>query len=415
MRSGCAGCVQRGRRESAYDAAVDADARRCDAACGLQEPSADVRSVLWSHDNPTAVNGRRDRPAIWIVCFSRHVRGRRSSHHRAWLATAGSVGASQRDAASADFRFRHQRRCAGLDTADVAAISTIEYAGVHAGLRAERIGAECRHDADVAAGGCAGHGPISAVDDSAAARRIACWFACDDGSRVAVCAAQRKLQLQGHVAAWGDGTGRGRTTAGRCGAIDAPHNNAPDRLDRRRPLAAAGGRHGGCHRRPKTDYSHASTAAAQETPARPPVDILDLPRPGSNGTNRGAAIPAGAGGVRVASDTAASTGRNNVLAASGGSAADAALYGYDTNYVWLRGKLEYAQADGQWKLRYIPVDTDSDGYGGSVVISNAAALSGYERGDLVEVRGRVQLQQAKKGFAPPYEVSEIKPLRRATP
>ena len=92
-----------------------------------------------------------------------------------------------------------------------------------------------------------------------------------------------------------------------------------------------------------------------------------------------------------------------------------ALYGYDPNYAWLRGKLEYSQVDRQWKLRYIPVEGDGDDYGGSVALSDSAALSGYERGDLVEVHGRVQSQQVKKGFAPLYEVADIKPLRRATP
>lgn len=94
------------------------------------------------------------------------------------------------------------------------------------------------------------------------------------------------------------------------------------------------------------------------------------------------------------------------------STSDASPYGYDTNYAWLRGRLEYSQSDQQWKLRYIPVDTDRDRLGGSVVLSNVASLTGYDRGDFVEVRGRVQSQQAKG--SPVYEVAEIKPLRAPT-
>jgi len=141
---------------------------------------------------------------------------------------------------------------------------------------------------------------------------------------------------------------------------------------------------------------------------------LDLPRAsGGADAARGAAASGDAGSVRLAS------GADSLPSATAAKAADAsattALYGYDPNYAWLRGKLEYSQVDRQWKLRYIPVEGDNDDYGGSVVLSNSAALSGYERGDLVEVHGRVQSQQAKKGFAPLYEVAEIKPLRRATP
>jgi hypothetical protein len=140
---------------------------------------------------------------------------------------------------------------------------------------------------------------------------------------------------------------------------------------------------------------------------------LDLPRAsGGADATRGAAASGNADSVQLAS------GADSLPSATAAKAADSsatALYGYDPNYAWLRGKLEYSQVDRQWKLRYIPVEGDNDDYGGSVVLSNSAALSGYERGDLVEVHGRVQSQQAKKGFAPLYEVADIKPLRRATP
>jgi hypothetical protein len=151
-----------------------------------------------------------------------------------------------------------------------------------------------------------------------------------------------------------------------------------------------------------------------------PVDILDLPRAsGGADATRGAAASGNAGSVRLASGAESLPSATDAKAADSvaktANASAAALYGYEPNYAWLRGKLEYSQVDRQWKLRYIPVEGDNDDYGGSVVLSNSAALSGYERGDLVEVHGRVQSQQAKKGFAPLYEVADIKPLRRATP
>jgi hypothetical protein len=77
----------------------------------------------------------------------------------------------------------------------------------------------------------------------------------------------------------------------------------------------------------------------------------------------------------------------------------------------LHGKLEYSQADRRWKLRYIPIDSEMDGYGGSVVLSNEAALAGFERGDMVEVRGKVKPQDPpQRGFSPLYEVTEIQRL-----
>jgi hypothetical protein len=127
-----------------------------------------------------------------------------------------------------------------------------------------------------------------------------------------------------------------------------------------------------------------------------PIDILNLPRAAAEGDGQPAA---------PRSEKAGS--------APWVSAADRSRYGYDTRYVWLRGKLEYTAADRRWKLRYIPVESENDGLGGSVVLSSSANLSRYEGGDFVEVRGRVQ-SPPKQGFAPIYEVAEIRPLGNTT-
>jgi hypothetical protein len=86
------------------------------------------------------------------------------------------------------------------------------------------------------------------------------------------------------------------------------------------------------------------------------------------------------------------------------------LYGHAPDYSWVRGKLEHSQIDGRWKLRYIPIDGQTDEYGGSVVVSDPAALSGYERGEHLELRGEVADSDAEGGFAPLYEVAEVERL-----
>jgi hypothetical protein len=86
-------------------------------------------------------------------------------------------------------------------------------------------------------------------------------------------------------------------------------------------------------------------------------------------------------------------------------------YGYDPQYGWLRGRLEYSQVDRRWKLRYIPIDGETDDFGGSVVLADTALLSGYERGQWVEVRGSLgETPTDDRSYAPIYRVSQIKRL-----
>jgi hypothetical protein len=83
-------------------------------------------------------------------------------------------------------------------------------------------------------------------------------------------------------------------------------------------------------------------------------------------------------------------------------------YGFEPNYAWLHGKLEYSQVQGQWKLRYIPLDGETDRYGGSVVLAGEAPLAGHKPGEFVSVTGAI-VQQAggQEGFAPTYRVDQI--------
>jgi hypothetical protein len=88
-----------------------------------------------------------------------------------------------------------------------------------------------------------------------------------------------------------------------------------------------------------------------------------------------------------------------------------ARYGYQTEYSWLKGKLERSRSTGEWKLRYIPIDGDTDRYGGSVVIDNADAIADFQPGDFVAIAGRIgSTSDDSGGFAPTYVVQRIKPL-----
>jgi hypothetical protein len=176
--------------------------------------------------------------------------------------------------------------------------------------------------------------------------------------------------------------------------------------------------------------SDLATATSSRPPRRmkPPqraIDIMDLPE-----AKRHASPTSTSDGFRLVSgteaaddtsfgpvdDTAAESAKSGVSV----SAASAKLpelsarsgYGFDQQYQWLRGKLEYSQIDRCWKLRYIPADGTTDKYGGSVVLSDAAALSGLERGDFVEVKGGIATTAKKGSYAPTYEVAKIERVSR---
>jgi len=148
------------------------------------------------------------------------------------------------------------------------------------------------------------------------------------------------------------------------------------------------------------------------------IDIADLPKASASRSD--------ATGFRLVSGSDDSNGPAKVTTASGSAShegddvtaaefAQPTFYGHAADYGWLRGKVEYSQIDRKWKLRYIPVEGQTDDFGGSVVISDAAALAGFERGDFVELRGRVGQRAQKSGFAPTYEVTQAERLGKAAP
>jgi hypothetical protein len=85
-----------------------------------------------------------------------------------------------------------------------------------------------------------------------------------------------------------------------------------------------------------------------------------------------------------------------------------ARFAHDAQYQWLNGRLEFSQLDRRWKLRYIEIDGETDGFGGSVILADASALEGFRPGEFVTVRGVVDTTQTRAGsFAPAYRLQQI--------
>ena len=151
------------------------------------------------------------------------------------------------------------------------------------------------------------------------------------------------------------------------------------------------------------------------------INIMDLPKAGPASTSRS---PAASGGVRLASATEEpdrkradnTTIGGTIQPFTGGSKVESfsprARFGYDPEYRWLKGRLEYSQSDRRWKLRYIPIDGATDDFGGSVVLSNTSLLSGYEGGQFVEVHGSLgrAAQDNDRSYAPEFKIERIERL-----
>ncbi len=159
-------------------------------------------------------------------------------------------------------------------------------------------------------------------------------------------------------------------------------------------------------------------ASRQPLQTGQPIDISELPQPQRATATRGAQSgPRQDSGFRLVSaeEDDSATGQVKPAVATttvSASSSRTARYSRADDYSWLHGRLEYSQTQQQWKLRYIPIDGDTDNYGGSVVLSDPKLLSGYERGDFVEVCGHIGKREASSNFAPPYDVVEIRRLAR---
>ena len=150
-------------------------------------------------------------------------------------------------------------------------------------------------------------------------------------------------------------------------------------------------------------YSRPSPAYV--SPRSAPVDINNLPP-----VDRGAGTLRDEQ-VRQASATQADAGVTVRIPSRIDSDSTKGRFGWADDYSRLRGQLEYLESEQSWKLRYIPVDKKTDDYGGSVLIEDAASVSGFERGDFVEVRGHIAKEpDDSTDFAPVYQVASIRSL-----
>lgn len=174
---------------------------------------------------------------------------------------------------------------------------------------------------------------------------------------------------------------------------------------------------------PSGRFSPRAVTSAEPEPRRldgspRPVDIMDLPPARSTSSSEPSANSDGirlVSGIEEVGDPAASStqksGSSTTTRRAGGlgTSSPRARYAHDPEYQWLRGRLEYSQTARRWKLRYIPVEGTTDEFGGSVVLANPSQLSGYERGQFVEVHGRLgpAAQGDDQGYAPEFEIAEI--------
>jgi hypothetical protein len=97
------------------------------------------------------------------------------------------------------------------------------------------------------------------------------------------------------------------------------------------------------------------------------------------------------------------------VASASSMPAEADRYGYAADYRTLRGQLEYSLAERRWKLRYIPIDGDTDSHGGSVVLVDNPPGE-FQAGDFVAVAGDLTGDTAVGEFAPKYRASKVAPL-----
>jgi hypothetical protein len=81
-------------------------------------------------------------------------------------------------------------------------------------------------------------------------------------------------------------------------------------------------------------------------------------------------------------------------------------FAHANDYSRLQGRLEHLASRNEWKLRYIPIDGDTDQYGGSVVIANPDQLGSLAAGEFVVVEGQLEPAASDSlSYAPPFRVA----------
>ena len=144
------------------------------------------------------------------------------------------------------------------------------------------------------------------------------------------------------------------------------------------------------------------TAPASFQPPPGVVNISELPRASRSRSNGGRVTPA----VFV---SRSNSPRVALPSPNGPTRRQTSRYGYASDHSWLKGQLEYLRSKQEWKLRYIPIDGETDEYGGSVVITDSSRLNDYKAGQFVTIKGSIDAASTgKNSFAPKYRVERIK-------
>ena len=151
----------------------------------------------------------------------------------------------------------------------------------------------------------------------------------------------------------------------------------------------------------------------QEPVADPRAVRLRAVPPGQQPSANGALSPVTRDGFRPQGSSrnrsAARPTSDDTLSGRMNSAENASSrFGFDPNYQWIRGQVEFSEATGQWTLRYIPIQESLDQFGGSVLIANPQLLGGVRPGEHLLLRGRLHTRgNSGQTFAPIYTISVV--------
>ena len=136
------------------------------------------------------------------------------------------------------------------------------------------------------------------------------------------------------------------------------------------------------------------------------VTIRAIPTPSSEGgLNSSGFRPPSQDGFRP-------QGSRRREGADSNSSSAADRFGFDPQYQWLRGQLEYDPTNQQWHLRYSSQGGPSDQFGGRLLIANPMVLGNLQPGDHVQVQGQLGSQSAgPNSMVPVYNLSVVQRQR----
>jgi hypothetical protein len=93
-----------------------------------------------------------------------------------------------------------------------------------------------------------------------------------------------------------------------------------------------------------------------------------------------------------------------------GSTASEAVerFGFDPQYGWIRGQLEFEPTSQQWQLRYVSQNGIADQFGGRLLIANPGVLGDLQPGAYVQLQGQLGSQPTGPSTAVPiYSISAV--------